>query len=452
VEALVHPKIVVVGTGYLGATHAACMAELGYEVLGIDIDPVRVDRLRAGDLPFFEPRLSELLRRHLSSGRLRFSRSWPEAASFGDVFFICVGTPQSTDGLAANVEPLFAAVERLAPALLRPTLIVGKSTVPVGTARALAALADTLAPEGVDLDVAWNPEFLREGHAVQDTLSPERLVLGVASNWVEKVLREIYAPLIDQGVPVVVTDMPTAELVKSAANAFLATKISFINVMAEMCEAAGADVLALADALGYDDRIGRRCLRPGAGFGGGCLPKDTRALVARADELGVGQASALMRLVDEINLRCRQRVVEAALEECGGIVAGLEITVLGAAFKPHTDDVRDSPALDIAVRLQHCGARVRVYDPQANANALAVAPTLQYAATTEEAIRGADLVLHLTDWPEFSRLDPSRLAGLVRQTRLIDGRNTLDAEHWRSAGWSVRAIGRPVEAATLLPV
>jgi UDPglucose 6-dehydrogenase len=437
------PRIAVIGTGYLGATHAACLAELGFDVLGVDVDPAKVEQLSQGHPPFFEPHLAGLLRTHTGSGRLRFCTSLAEAAGFADVFFLCVGTPQRADSPAADTSALTDAVERLVRHLRRPSLLVGKSTVPVGTAHHLSARAAALARPGVEVEVAWNPEFLREGHAVQDTLRPDRLVLGVPSAEAEKVLREVYARPLDDGVPLVVTDVVTAELVKVSANAFLATKISFINAVSELCEVTGGDVVALAEAVGYDERIGHACLSAGLGFGGGCLPKDIRAMMARAGELGVDQAMSFLREVDAINLRRRRRMVDLVLDECGGSVRGRRVGVLGAAFKPNTDDVRDSPALDVAAQLQARGAQVRVYDPRANANAAAIFPTLDYADGVTDAIRDAHLVLHLTEWAQFRDLDPAELRPLVAEARVVDGRNALDAHRWRAAGWTYRALGRP---------
>jgi UDPglucose 6-dehydrogenase len=437
------PRIAVIGTGYLGATHAACLAELGFEVLGVDVDPAKVDQLGRGRPTFYEPGLADLLARHTASGRLRFTSSPAEAAQFADVHFLCVGTPQRSDGLAADTGHVVQAVEQLVPHLRRSVVIVGKSTVPVGTAHRVAARAAELARPGVEVEVAWNPEFLREGRAVEDTLRPDRLVFGVYSAEAEKVLRSVYARQLDQGVPVVVTDVVTAELVKGSANAFLATKVSFINAVAELCEVTGGDVVALAEAMGYDGRIGSRYLNPGLGFGGGCLPKDVRAMTARAGELGVFHTVTLLREVDAINLRLRQRVVDLAVEVCGGGVMDRRVGVLGAAFKPGTDDVRDSPALDVAARLHLKGAQVTVYDPRAHSNAAALYPTLGYADDVTGAVRDADLVLHLTEWPEFRALDPADLLKLVATPRVIDARNALDADRWRAAGWTYRALGRP---------
>ncbi|MEU1626516.1 UDP-glucose/GDP-mannose dehydrogenase family protein [Streptomyces sp. NPDC020096] len=432
----------VLGTGYLGATHAACMAELGHEVLGVDVDEAKIATLRRGEVSLYEPGLAELIRRHVAEGRLRFTTSYAEAADFGDVHFLCVGTPQRPDSDSADLRYLDAAVEELAPRLRRPSLVVGKSTVPVGTAARVAARLAEAAPAGSDVELAWNPEFLREGHAVDDTLKPDRLVIGVDSATAMATLSKVYAPLISAGTPLVGTDFATAELVKTAANAFLATKVSFINAMAEICEATGADVNHLARALGYDSRIGHRYLRPGLGFGGGCLPKDIRAFRARAQELGAGRTLAFLREVDAINMRRRHRVIDLAAQQCGGL-RGRRVAVLGAAFKPESDDVRDSPALYVAAGLQDRGARVTVYDPKATHNARAALPGLRYAPSVTAAATGAELVLHLTEWREFQEIDPARLARVVAAERIIDGRNALDERKWKSAGWAYRALGRP---------
>ena len=441
-------RLTVLGTGYLGAVHAACLADLGHEVLGVDVDPRKVELLAAGRSPFYEPGLDEVLARAVGSGRLRFGTSPAEAAGFGEVHFVCVGTPQRSGSSAADLTHLDAVVDGLAPHLRAGALVVGKSTVPVGTAQRLAARVAELAPagtgvEGPGAEVAWNPEFLREGFAVQDTVRPDRLVVGVTSARAEAVLRAVYAPMLEAGTPWVVTDLPTAELVKAAANAFLATKISFINAMADVCDASGADVVTLARALGYDERIGRRFLSAGLGFGGGCLPKDIRAFMARAGELGVTEAVSLLRQVDEINMGRRTRTAELAREMLGGSVLGANVAVLGCAFKPDSDDVRDSPALNVAAALQLRGAQVRVHDPKATDNARAVFPTLDYTTDVVKACEQADLVLHLTEWAQYRALDPATLAGVVRAPRVLDARNALDAAAWRAAGWTVRCLGRP---------
>ena len=416
------------------------MAELGFEVLGVDIDPAKVEILQSGRVPFYEPGLPEVLARNIDAGRLRFTTSISEAAATADIHFICVGTPQQAGANAADLSQVFGSVQALAPHLRAGALVVGKSTVPVGTA---ALIADQLAITAPDVEVAWNPEFLREGFAVADTLHPDRLVIGVRGNRAEDLLRQVYAPLLADGVPFLVTDFPTAELVKVAANSFLATKISFINAMAEVCEAAGADITQLAEAIGYDPRIGNRFLAAGLGFGGGCLPKDIRAFMARAGELGAEEALAFLREVDQINLRQRTHTVNLALAALGGSFAAKNVTVLGAAFKPDSDDVRDSPALAVAAAIHNAGGNVVVHDPKALANAARVYPTLTYVEDVNEALANAELVLHLTEWPEYRDLDPGALPAAAKQRHLIDARNRLDPQRWRAAGWTYRALGRP---------
>ena len=439
-------RLTVSGTGYLGATHAACMADLGHEVLGMDVDPQKVARLNAGEVPFFEPGLPEVLERALGSGRLRFTTDPAEVAAFGDVHFMCVGTPQQAGSNAADVSHIDACVDALAPHLDRPALFVGKSTVPVGTAAQLRECLGEGAPAGAQVRLAWNPEFLREGFAIRDTVAPNRFVYGVDGPSADAdvaVLDEVYAGPLAAGTPRLVTDFPTAELVKVAANAFLATKISFINAMAEVCEVAGADVVLLADALGHDDRIGRKFLNAGVGFGGGCLPKDIRAFMARACELGADEALGFLREIDGINVRRRSRLVDLAREQCGGTLAGKRVAVLGAAFKPDSDDIRDSPALDVAQAARREGAVVTVHDPKAMPAARGVHPELEYADTVDEACVDADVVLHLTEWKQFREINPATLAKIVTSRAIIDGRNTLDPDLWRSAGWTYRALGRP---------
>ncbi|WP_217554648.1 UDP-glucose/GDP-mannose dehydrogenase family protein [Streptomyces sp. GbtcB6] len=440
-------RMTVIGSGYLGITHAACMAEMGHQVLALDIDKEKVARLNAAELPIHEKDLGDLLERGVASGRLRFTTSYEEAGAFGDVHFLCLGTPQRADGFAADLSQLDAAVDSLAPHLVRECLVVGKSTVPVGTAERLAARIAQKAPVGAGAELAWNPEFLREGFAVADTLRPDRIVLGVRSGQAERILREVYAPLDsnspEREIPYVVADFATAELVKSAANAFLATKISYINAMAELCESAGADVVPLAAALGLDERIGGRFLRPGLGFGGGCLPKDIRALWTRAEELGAGQALGFLREVDAINLRRRERVVELARELAGGTLDGRKVAVLGAAFKPDSDDIRDSPALAVALALERQGAEVSVHDPVALDHVRKAYPTLNCAASAPTAAQDAQVVLLLTEWHQYARLRPDDLDAVVAERRIVDARHALDGDAWRAAGWAYRALGRP---------
>ena len=434
--------LTVIGCGYLGAVHAACMAQLGHDVLGIDVDAAKVASLNAGKPPFFEPGFPEVLSNSLATGRLSFSSDMADAKG-RQVHFVCVGTPQKRNEYAADMAYVDAAVTALAPHLSPGDLVVGKSTVPVGTAQRLAGVIQTHEPTAL---MAWNPEFLREGFAVEDTLHPDRLVYGLPDGdggaAAKALLDEVYATPLGQGTPLVVTDFATAELVKAAANSFLATKISFINAMAEVCEASGADVTQLADAIGYDTRIGRRFLNAGLGFGGGCLPKDIRAFMARAGELGADQALAFLREIDSINMRRRVRMVDLAREFFGGSIAGKRIAVLGLAFKPNSDDIRDSPALNVAVQMRLQGASVIVTDPQAVPNAQKAWPDLQYADSAELAAKDVDLVLLLTEWDEYRNLDPVDFGGIVAGKRILDGRNALDPAQWRAAGWAYRALGR----------
>jgi UDPglucose 6-dehydrogenase len=432
-------RISVIGCGYLGAVHASAMAELGHDVVGIDVDERKIAALRASRPPFFEPGLPEVLSSATASGRLRFSTDVADAAG-AEVHFLAVGTPQTVGGTSADLRYVDAAFEGLLPHLAEGSLIVGKSTVPVGTAARLAARLAEQAPHAA---LAWNPEFLREGYAVKDTLEPDRLVYGVADEHAASVLDHVYRAAIEAGTPRIVTDYATAELVKVAANAFLATKISFINAMSEIADATGADVTALADAIGHDARIGRRFLNAGVGFGGGCLPKDIRAFTARAEELGRGDSLAFLKEVDAINLRQRQRVVDLAVEVLGGSVFRRKVAVLGVTFKPESDDVRDSPALDVAVHLKGLGAEVVATDPEGVENARMRHPQLEYTTSTREALRGADLVLLVTEWREYRALDPVETGRLVAEQRIIDGRNVLDVDAWRAAGWQVRGLGRP---------
>ncbi|ACQ79423.1 nucleotide sugar dehydrogenase [Beutenbergia cavernae DSM 12333] len=435
-------RVAVVGTGYLGATHAAAMASLGFDVVGVDTDENKVRSLELGKVPFFEPGLAELLSAQVATGRLRFSTDAAAAAADADIHFICVGTPQQRGSHAADLRFVEAAARSIAENLTHDALIVGKSTVPVGTAARLRALVAELAPAGVRAELVWNPEFLREGKAVDDTLHPDRIVVGGASPWAAGLLRELYAAPIAAGAPVVECDLPTAELVKVSANAFLATKISFINAIASVCEAAGADVTVLADALGHDPRIGRQFLDAGLGFGGGCLPKDIRALMHRARELGVHRAAGLLQEIDEINMAQRERVIEMATTACGGSVLNRRVGVLGAAFKPRTDDVRDSPALNVAAALHLRGAQVTVFDPEAADTARRTFPTLSYASSAAEAVEGSDVVLLLTEWQEFLDADPAALAGLTPTPRMIDARGKLSPERMRAAGWEFAGLGR----------
>lgn len=435
-------KLSVIGTGYLGAVHAACMAEIGHEVLGVDVDAAKIAALSTGRTPFYEPGLGDLLSRHVADGSLTFSPNLEDAASFADVHFVCVGTPQVTGSGAADLRYVDAVIDGLAPHLQRPCVVVGKSTVPVGTAARIAARLADQAPVGELAELVWNPEFLSEGHAVQETLVPDRIVVGTTSEHADAVLRQVYAPLTVNGCPYITTDLATAELVKVSANSFLATKVSFINAIAEICEATGADVRTLSTALGHDARIGKHYLRSGLGFGGGCLPKDIRAFMARADELGVGDALAFLREIDGINLRRRQRTVDWARDLVGGSFTDRNVGILGASFKPDSDDVRDSPALAVAAAVHAEGARVRVHDPEAGANARAAHPELDLVEDVSKACEDTDVVLHLTEWDEYQELDLAELAELTRTPRVLDARSALDLESWRTAGWTAHSLGQ----------
>ena len=431
-------RVSVIGTGYLGATHAACISSLGFQVIGVDVEPAKIELLSKGKVPFYEPDLEELLEAEIKSGRLTFTTDF-QAIADADIHFICVGTPQQANSLAADMRFVDAALDAIAPLAKDGSLVVGKSTVPVGTAQ---RLRERLAKVNPKVELAWNPEFLREGFAVEDTLRPNRLVVGVTSDAAENKLKELYKSNLDAGTPWVRADLPTAELVKVAANSFLATKISFINAMAEICEAAGGDVTVLAKAIGYDPRIGNRFLQAGIGFGGGCLPKDIRAFMARAGELGAEQALEFLREIDSINLRARQRVIELVRSDLSDDLRGKKIAVLGAAFKPDSDDVRDSPALDISAQIQAAGASVVVHDPKAIENAQKRFPVLSFESDIEKTLKDADLVLHLTEWKIYREIDPAKVKSLVAGAIMIDGRNALDRDKWIAAGWKFRALGR----------
>ena len=431
-------KLSVIGTGYLGATHAACMASLGFEVIGFDTEASKIDLLSKGKVPFYEPELEDLLSGQIKSGRLTFTNNVADLAD-ADVHFICVGTPQIKNGNAADLTYVNSAVESIAKYVKPGGLVVGKSTVPVGTATKLRNRLLELNPKA---DLAWNPEFLREGFAVEDTLRPNRLVVGVVNDSAEQILKEVYATNLKEKTPWVRADLPTAELVKVAANSFLATKISFINAMAEICEAAGGDVTVLAKAIGYDPRIGSRFLQAGIGFGGGCLPKDIRAFMARAEELGASQAVEFLKEIDAINLRARQRIIELVRKDLSDDLQGKKVAILGAAFKPDSDDVRDSPALDIAAQIQAAGATVTVHDPKAIANAQKRFPALNFADDVNTTLKDAEIVLHLTEWKIYREIDPVKVKSIVKTPIVIDGRNALDRELWQSAGWKFRALGR----------
>ena len=432
-------KVTVIGLGYLGATHSVAMSKLGHRVIGIEVNPEKIEQLRSGHAGFFEPGLDQALQEELASGRLSFQESHDEQSADADIHFLCVGTPQASGTLAADTSYLYSAIADLAHHLKPGALVVGKSTVPVGTAKALTGKLSELA--GFEADLSWNPEFLREGNALADSLRPDRIVIGVTNASAEAKLREVYEPMIASGVPIIVTDLATAELVKGAANAFLATKISFINAMAEIAEVSGADANLLATAIGYDERIGNKFLRNGVGFGGGCLPKDIRALMARAEELGVGESVAYLKEIDKINLRRRIRVIDLLKEELGDLSAK-KVLVLGAAFKPDSDDVRDSPALDIALLAHNAGADVLVHDPIALAGVNKKHPELKTEQNLALSFAGVDAIVLATEWKEYRELDPNQVASVVGRKFIIDGRNVLDRDAWQKAGFRFINLGK----------
>lgn len=435
-------RLSVIGTGYLGVTHSVCMASLGHEVVALDKDPEKILALAVGKMPFHEPELPEMLTSALARGKLSFTTEFKQIAEQADIHFLCVGTPQSDDSGAADLSQIKSAVAELAPLLTKPCLVIGKSTVPVGTAKWISDYFAENSPAGSDVHVVWNPEFLREGFAVQDTLHPDRVVLGITHEADVEILKEVYADALTTETPLIVTDYATAELVKVAANAFLATKISFINSFADLADKVGADVATLADAIGHDTRIGRKFLNAGIGFGGGCLPKDIRALQARAEELGLSEQFAFLKNVDAVNQSRRTHVVELARTELGSLT-GKTITILGAAFKPDSDDIRDSPALDIALALADGGANVQLHDPVALPQVRARNLPVKAIDDVSEAFAGADLVLHLTEWQNYRELNPEKLGQAVKTKQIIDGRNVLDRNLWSNAGWQITYLGKP---------
>ncbi len=434
-------KVTVIGLGYLGATHAVAMAELGHEVIGIEPDSSKLDSLKSGILPFHEPGLDQALTKVLQEQRITFQSEHNENSARADLHFICVGTPQTKGSDAADTSYVVSAAKELAAWIKPESVVAGKSTVPVGTAAGLRAAMSEIA--GFDVHMAWNPEFLREGTALEDSLKPDRIVVGTWSQHSVNILREVYAPILKTGTPFLELDVPTAELVKVAANAFLATKISFINAMAEVAEVSGADAVSLAKAIGYDERIGNKFLRTGIGFGGGCLPKDIRGFVARAEELGVGSAVDFLKDVDAVNLRRRDKVVELAKQELGSLT-GKAITMLGISFKPDSDDLRDSPALEISQRLTALGAKVTVHDPVSLVPLATRSPELLREENLISAASGAQLVILGTEWKQYREIDPVELGKVVATKTVIDGRNVLDVAKWQGAGWRVIALGRNV--------
>jgi len=434
-------KISVIGLGYLGTTHAVAMAKLGHNVIGIEPDESRIQQLAAGELPFFEPGLGEALKQVVAAGNIRFQTQHDEVSAESDIHFICVGTPQAAGQQSADTSYVFAAANQLAAVLRPSSLVVGKSTVPVGSARDIIASMQEVA--GFIPKLCWNPEFLREGTALADSLLPDRIVIGSDDPNHNQALKVCYQNILDQGIPVLELDLETAELVKVSANAFLATKISFINAMAEIAEASGADTVKLAEAIGLDNRIGKSFLRTGIGFGGGCLPKDIRGFIARAEELGVGESLAFLKEVDQINLRRRQRIVSLATKELGEI-ADKNITMLGISFKPDSDDLRDSPALEIALRLKALGGIVTIHDPVSLGALEQKSTGLTTEIDLQAAIKDTELVILGTEWAEYKNLDPATVSSFPKIKTIIDGRNVLNVDTWQQAGWRVIAPGRNI--------
>lgn len=434
--------MVVIGLGYLGLTHAVAMTELGHTVVGLEADESKLKTLAEGKVPFYEPFLDDALEVALASGRLTFQTGQDVNTEDGDIHWICVGTPQTEGSKSANLSYVEGAAKAAAEHLKNGATIVGKSTVPVGTSAVLKKIVEDNVKEGVVARLAWNPEFLREGTALQDSLKPDRIVVGVDDDTSRELLQEAYASILDEGTPFIVADLPTSELVKVSANSFLAMKISFINAMAEVSEKSGADVVKLAEAIGYDERIGDKFLRSGIGFGGGCLPKDIRGFMAKAEELGVDSLVGLLNNVDSINLGRRQKAVELALEELGHDYANKKIAVLGATFKPDSDDIRDAPALAVALELHKRGASLTMHDPKGLHNVNKTHPELHTEENLEKTLQDADLVMLLTEWKEYKNYNPLEAKKLVKTPTVIDGRNVLDSCLWQTAGWKVIALGR----------
>jgi UDPglucose 6-dehydrogenase len=437
-------RLAVVGCGYLGVTLAAAMAKLGNEVIGVDVDAAKVISLNRGIAGFFEPDVDELLARHVATGAQAFTTSYREALDFSDVVFLTVGTPPVPGGSHYDLTHLRAAVRQIAAEVRRPTVVIGKSTVQVGTAHDLSRLIRHEYPGSARMiRVAWMPEFVRESSAVTDTLAPSRIVIGIepGDKDIAHLVRKLHGDAVSAGTRFIVTNLATAELAKCAANAFLATKLSFINAMAELCEVAGGDVEQLAEVLASDPRIGPGGMRPGLGFGGGCLPKDIRAFARSAHDLGIPESLRFLQEVDAINLRRRDRVVDLAIELCQPDVRGTRVAVWGAAFKPGTDDIRDSPALAVADRMSQLGASVVVCDPRASGNGRSAHPQLEFDHCPTRAASGSHLLLHLTEWPDFKSVDPRMLASVVAQRNIIDARGSLDAASWELAGWTYRRLG-----------
>ena len=434
-------NVVMIGSGYVGLVSGACFAEFGADVTCVDVDAGKIERLQRGEVPIYEPGLDALMAGNVAAGRLRFTTELSPAVGEADLVFIAVGTPTRRGDGHADLSYVYAAARDVAKHLQGYTVIVDKSTVPVGTARQVARIVREERPDA-DFDVASNPEFLREGAAISDFMRPDRVVIGVESPRAEALLRELYRPLNLIETPILATGLESAELIKYASNAFLATKISFINEISTLCEAVGADVHAVARGMGLDGRIGRKFLHPGPGYGGSCFPKDTLALVRIAQEHGV--SSRIVEAVVEVNAAQKARMLKKIRAALGGNEAGKTIAVLGLTFKPETDDMRDAPALAILPTLLEKGAVVRAHDPQGVEEAKKVLPSgIDYRADIYETLTGADAVVLLTEWNAYRGLDLARVKALMRGDVFVDLRNVYEPRRMREAGFRYDSVGRP---------
>ncbi len=433
-------KIAVIGTGYVGLVSGVCLSDFGHDVICVDTDVAKIDLLRGGEVPIYEPGLQVVLQRNMAAGRLQFSTELALAVAGADAVFIAVGTPSRRGDGHADLSYVMAAATEIAHALTGYAVVVTKSTVPVGTNRAMAGVIRAARPD-LEFDVASNPEFLREGAAVDDFMRPDRVVVGVESQRARAVMADVYRPLFLRDFPVVYTGLESAEMIKYAANAFLATKISFINEIAALCERVGADVKSVARGMGLDGRIGNKFLHAGPGYGGSCFPKDTKALARIGQDHGLPMQ--ITETVIRVNDGVKLRMIDKITDLCGGSVNGKVIAVLGVTFKPNTDDMRDAPSLTIIPSLIGAGAQVRVVDPQGRKEGEALLPGVIWATDPYAAVAGADALVILTEWNEFRALDLGRLARSMAHARMADLRNVYDPTDAQAAGFADYAgVGR----------
>jgi UDPglucose 6-dehydrogenase len=433
-------RIAMIGSGYVGLVSGACFAQFGHDVVCIDKDEGKIARLRKGEMPIYEPGLDKLVADNVKAGRLSFSTKLGDAVGNADAVFIAVGTPTRRGDGHADLTYVYAAAAEVADAISGYTVVVTKSTVPVGTGREVARIIRETQPSA-EFDVCSNPEFLREGAAIEDFMKPDRVVIGVESQRARDVMAEVYRPLNLIQTPMVFTNIETAEVTKYAGNAFLATKITFINEIADLCEKVGADVHDVARGIGLDGRIGRKFLHPGPGFGGSCFPKDTLALAYTAREVNAPQT--IVEQVIEVNNARKKRMARKVIDFCGGSVKGLTVGVLGLTFKPNTDDMRDAPSLDIVPALQAGGAKIVAFDPEGMAEAGRVLKDITFTKTAYEAAFEADVLVVITEWHEFRGLDPRRIKQVMRQPRIVDLRNIFNPEEMRGLGFTYEGVGRP---------